>query len=102
MNSLDEDLLETIDLLNFTFSSDFVAKWSFKYGKRLPSLFQLKLLKGLETRKPLKMQSLHKFLIVDSGFNKEVAESFLIDIDYEIYYPMVLGVLTDLQGITYE
>jgi hypothetical protein len=96
MNTLEEDLVEIIDLLNFTFSSDFVDKWSFKYGKRLPSLFQIKLLKSLDSRKPLKIKVIHKFLIVDSGFNKEVVESFLEDIDYEIYSPIISGVLSSL------
>ena len=93
MNTLEEDLVEIIDLLNFTFSSDFTDKWSFKYGKRLPSLFQIKLLKSLDSRKPLKMKLVHKFLTTDSGFNKEVVESFLEDIDYEIYRPIISGTL---------
>tara|TARA_R100001509_G_scaffold114667_1_gene69732 strand:- start:482 stop:781 length:300 start_codon:yes stop_codon:yes gene_type:complete len=93
MNTLEEDLVEIIDLLNFTFSSDFTDKWSFKYGKRLPSLFQIKLLKSLDSRKPLKMKVVHKFLTTDSGFNKEVVESFLEDIDYEIYRPIISGSL---------
>ena len=99
MNTLEEDLVEIIDLLNFTFSSDFIDKWSFKYGKRLPSLFQIKLLKSLDTRKPLKMKIVHKFLTIDSGFNKEVVESFLEDIDYEIYRPIISG---SLEISTYE
>jgi len=97
MNTLEEDLVEIIDLLNFTFSSEFVDKWSFKYGKRLPSLFQIKLLKSLDSRKPLKLRLMHKFLTVDSGFNKEVAESFLQDIDYEIYRPIISG---SMDGLT--
>ena len=96
MNTLEEDLVETIDLLNFTFSSDFVDKWSFKYGKRLPSLYQLRLLKSLDTRKPLKLQTVYKFLVVDSGFNEEVIKSFLEDIDYEIYFPIIKGKIKDL------
>jgi|TARA_B100001094_G_C17776794_1_gene597743 hypothetical protein len=97
MNTLEEDLVETIDLLNFTFSSDFVDKWSFKYGKRLPSLYQLRLLKSLDTRKPLKLQTVYKFLVVDSGFNEELIKTFLEDIDYEIYFPIIKGQLGDLQ-----
>ena len=96
MNTLEEDLVETIDLLNFTFSSDFVDKWSFKYGKRLPSLYQLRLLKSLDTRKPLKLSTIYKFLVVDSGFNEEVIKSFLEDIDYEIYFPIIKGRIQDL------
>ena len=99
MNTLEEDLVEIIDLLNFTFSSEFIDKWSFKYGKRLPSLFQIKLLKSLDSRKPLKMKLIQKFLTVDSGFSKEVVDSFLIDIDYEIYRPIILG---SLEALSYE
>ena len=98
MNNIEEDLVEIIDLLNFTFSSDFVDKWSFKYGKRLPSLFQIKLLKSLDTRKPLKLKTVYKFLTVDSGFNSSVAESFLEDVDYEINRPIISGSLEKLKN----
>ena len=93
MSNLEQDLIETIDLLNFTFSSNFVDKWSHKYGKRLPSLFQIRLLKSLDSRKPLKIETVNKFLTVDSGFNEEVVESFLRDIDYGIYRPIISGKL---------
>jgi hypothetical protein len=96
MSTLEEDLVEIIDLLNFTFSSNFVDKWSFKYGKRLPSLYQLRILKSLDTRKPLKIQTIYKFLVVDSGFNEEVVKCFLEDIDYEIYSPILKGHIEDL------
>lgn len=96
MSTLEEDLVEIIDLLNFTFSSDFIDKWSYKYGKRLPSLYQLRLLKSLDTRKPLKINTIFKFLVVDSGFNEQVVVGFLEDIDYEIYFPIIKGRLEDL------
>ena len=93
MSNLEQDLIETIDLLNFTFSSDFVDKWAYKYGKRLPSLFQIRLLKSLDGRKPLKIETVNKFLTIDSGFNEEVVESFIEDIDYQIYRPIISGSL---------
>jgi len=96
MNTLEEDLIEIIDLLNFTFSSSFTEKWSFKYGRRLPKLLQMRLLKCLDSRKPLKLQALHKFLVVDSGFSPEVIENFLLDIDYEIYSPIISGRLNQI------
>jgi hypothetical protein len=96
-NSLEEDLVEIIDLLNFTFSVDFLDKWSYKYGKRLPRLFQIRVLKSLDGRKPLKIQTVYKFLVVDSGFNYNVVESFLEDIEYELYYPIILGNLKDIR-----
>lgn len=98
MSNLDEELFETFDLLKFTTSKDFIDRWSHKYGKRMTRLFQIRILKSLESRKPLKMQTLHKFLVVDSGFNQEVVENFLKDIDYEIYYPIISGSLTDVKS----
>ena len=96
MPNLDEELFETFDLLKFTTSKDFIDKWSYKYGKRMTRLFQIRILKSLESRKPLRMQTLHKFLSTDSGFNTEVVENFLEDIDFEIYYPIITGSLTDI------
>ena len=96
MSTLEEDLIEIIDLLNFTFSNDFIEKWNFKYGKRLPKLFQMRLLKCLDSRKPLKLKTVYKFLVVDSGFGEEVVESFLEDIDYEIFRPIISGKLEDI------
>jgi len=93
MINLEQDLVETIDLLNFTFSSDFVDKWCYKYGKRLPSLFQIRLLKSLDSRKPLKIDTVTKFLTVDSGFNEEVVDNFLEDIDINIYNPIISGTI---------
>jgi|SRR6056300_813931 len=95
--TLERDLVEAMDLLTFTFSSDFLDKWKFKFGQRLPSLLQIKLLKSLDSRKPLKIQSLHKFLVVDSGFNTEIVEAFLEDIEYDLYSPMIQGSLKDLE-----
>jgi hypothetical protein len=97
MGSLEQDLVEVVDLLSFTFSSAFVDKWGFKYGKRLPSLLQMKLLRCLNT-KPLKIHLLTKFLVVDSGFGQEVVESFLNDIDYTIYRPIIQGNLQEVQN----
>ena len=94
--SLEQDLVEVIDLLSFTFSSSFVDRWGFKYGKRLPSLLQMRLLKCLDVRKPLKLQVLNKFLVVDSGFSQEVVESFLKDIDYTVYSPIIQGHLKEI------
>ena len=96
MSNLDEELFETFDLLKFTTSKDFIDRWSYKYGKRMTRLFQIRVLKALDSRKPLKMQTLHKFLVVDSGFNQEVVENFLMDIDYEIYYPIITGSISDI------
>lgn len=97
MTNIEEELLEIIDLLNFTLSIDFIDKWSHKYGKRILRLFQIRILKSLESRKPLKMKTIHKFFVVDSGFSSELVKNFLLDIDYEIYYPIILGSLSSVE-----
>lgn len=98
MSNIDEDLLEVIDLLNFTFSTSFIDKWSYKYGKGITRIFQLKILKSLEKRKPLKVRNILKILIEESGYKKEIVKSFLEDIDYEIYRPIITGNLeTDIE-----
>jgi hypothetical protein len=34
---------------------------------------------------------------VDSGFNTEIVEAFLEDIEYDLYSPMIQGSLKDLE-----
>jgi hypothetical protein len=96
MTNLEEELIETIDLLNFTFSVSFVDRWKHKYGVRLLKLFQFRMLKALDNRKPLKLETLYKFLVVNSGFNPDLVVQFFEDIDYELYHPMISGRKKDI------
>lgn len=96
MVNLEEELIDMMDLVDFTFSSDFVDKWGFKYGKRLPRIFQFRLMKSLSSHKFIKMTAIHKFLTTDSGFSSEVVNNFLKDIDYELYYPIIVGDLDEV------
>ena len=47
------DLIDLIDLLNFTLHEDFVSKWRHKYSEKFITVFQYKLLDSLNKRKPL-------------------------------------------------
>lgn len=96
MENFETELIDLIDLVDFTLSSGFVDKWSFKYGKRLGRLFQVKVMKSFDSRKVIKASSLLKFLVADSGFSSEVAKNFLYDIDYEIYSPIISGSIEPL------
>jgi len=96
MNNVDTDLIDLMDTLEFTISKNFLDKWKFKYGERLIRLFQIKILDSLKKQKPLKLKYIFKFLVVDSGFNVDVVKNFLKDIDFEIYYPIISGRLSDL------
>lgn len=91
MDNIDTELIDLMELIEFTMSIDFLDRWKMKYGERLIRLFQIKILDSLKKQKPLKLNSLCKFLIIDSGFNQEIVINFLNDIDSELYYPMILG-----------
>ncbi len=97
MDNLDIELIDLIDTLNFTLSKEFVDKWKFKYGERLSRLFQLKLLDSLKNSKNVKLKSVFKYLSNDSGFSPEVVKNFFLDIDFEIYFPIITGSLRTLE-----
>lgn len=89
-NNFDTQLIDLMDLIDMTMSDSFISKWKAKYGERIIRLFQVKILQSFRKQKPLKLDSLIKFLSVDSGYNVEVVDNFLNDIDIELYYPIVL------------
>lgn len=91
MSNLETDLIDLMDTLEFTISKDFLNKWKFKYGERLIRLFQIKILDALKKQKPIKLKNLTKFLVTDSGFNIEVVKNFYLDIEFDIYYPIITG-----------
>lgn len=97
MVNFETELIDMMDLVDFTFSSDFVEKWGFKYGKRLPRLFQFRIMKSLSSHKFIKMTGIHKYLSTDSGFSSDIVNNFLNDIDYELYFPILVGSLDDIQ-----
>lgn len=96
MESVDTEIHDLMDLLNFTLSKDFMDKWRFKYGERLVKLFQLKILDSLKNLKNIKLKTMFRFLTKDSGFSDDVVKNFFLDIDFSIYYPILVGVDEDL------
>lgn len=97
MTNIETDLIDLMDTLEFTISKDFLNKWKFKYGERLIRLFQIKILDSLKKQKPLKLKNLTKFLVVDSGFNVEVVKNFYLDVEFDIYYPIITGSLKEIE-----
>lgn len=94
MDNIDTELIDLMELIEFTMSIDFLDKWKMKYGERIIRLFQIKILDSLKKQKPIKIDSIIKFLVLDSGFSNELVNNFLKDIDYELYSPIILGRLT--------
>jgi hypothetical protein len=93
MDNLEIELIDLIDVVDFTLSKDFINKWKMKYGERIIRLFQIKLIDSMKNQKPIKIRNLVKFLVIDSGFNYEIVENFLLDIDFDVYSPIISGSL---------
>lgn len=95
--NIDTELLDIMDLIQFTLSQEFIDKWKMKYGERILRLYQIKILNSLKTQKPIKLKSLVRFLVNDSGYNQELVKCFLLDIEYDIYSPILLGNLRSIE-----
>ena len=92
--NLPTELIDLLDLLSYTTSNDFLDKWRFKYSERFIKSFQLRFLKSLNDRKPLKKDTLYLFLKKKCGYSKEQILDFFESIDLDIYYPIIKGNLT--------
>jgi hypothetical protein len=102
IDNLDIEIYDFLDLLSFTLSKEFISKWRFKYGERMVRLFQLKILDSLKNSKTIKVKSIFKYLSTDSGFAEEAVRNFFIDIDYTIYYPILVGSVDDILKVAHE
>lgn len=84
------DLFEFLELIDYTMSTRFMKNWKYKYSESLVSAFQLRLLKGLTDRKPVKLKSLKKELGMKTKFNYLIIDEFFGEIMINLYYPLVL------------
>lgn len=92
----DIDIVDFIDLINFTLSEEFVDKWRYRFSSRFLKEFQTKVIKSLKDRKPIKIESLYKHLSKKCGYSPEQVKNFLEAIDVNIYHPLILGKLSSL------
>lgn len=99
MDNLDTKLIDIMELVTYTLSNEFINNWKNKYSERLLKLFQINLLKSFKDQKPIKLNNLFKKLSVDSGYNTQVVESFLEDIQYDIYSPIISGDLKEARKL---
>jgi len=90
MNIDTHEIIEFIDLLDFTFSDRFVEKWRYKYSVAFIKKFQYRVLKSVTDKKPIKKKSLHQYLNKKCKYNQDQIQEFFEDIELEIYYPLVM------------
>lgn len=83
------DLIDLIDLLNFTLHEDFVSKWRHKYSEKFITVFQYKLLDSLNKRKPLKTSILSNYFMKKLKYSDEQISNFFESIDISLYHPVI-------------
>ena len=85
----DIDLVDFMDLINYTLHKDFVEKWRYKYSEKFIKHFQIKILESLNKQKILKKSSLYNYLTKKCRYSPDQVENFFISIDISIYSPLI-------------
>jgi hypothetical protein len=87
-------IVDFIDLISYTLSDKFIEKWRFRFSEKLIRHFQTRLLKALNDRKPIKIDTLYLFLTKKCSYSKETILHLFESIEIELYRPLVSGKLT--------
>jgi len=95
-SNIDIELFDTIELINFTLSDEFLHKWRHKFSIKFLKHFQLKLLESLQKGKPLKLTTLYTFLVKKCKYNSIQVTNLFESIDITLYHPIILGDLSSL------
>lgn len=94
MSNIDTDIVDFIDLINYTLSEEFIDKWKYRFSNKFLKEFQNKVIKSLKDRKPIKIDSLYRHLSKKCGYSEEQVKNFFDAVDIAIYHPLVLGKLS--------
>jgi hypothetical protein len=87
----DIDLIDFMDLVNFTLHKDFVEKWRYKYSVKFIKHFQIRILESLNKQKVLKLSSLYNYLTKKCRYSSDQVSNFFESIDIDIYYPLIIN-----------
>jgi len=85
----DIDLVDFMDLLNYTLHKDFVEKWRYKYSEKFIKHFQIKVLESLNKQKILKRSSLFNYMTKKCRYSPDQVDNFFEAIDIELYRPLI-------------
>jgi len=92
-DSLDIEIIDFIDLINHTLSSNFIELWRYKYSEKFIKHFQIRLLQALSNQKPLKISSLYSYLTKKCKYSDEQVLNFFTSVEIDIYRPLITGKL---------
>ncbi len=91
MTDITIDIIDILELIDFTLSENFVEKWRYKYSKRFITHFQLRLLQCMNDSKPLKLDTLATYLISKCKYSPVQVNNFFKSIDISLYSPIIYG-----------
>jgi hypothetical protein len=91
------DIVDFIDLINDTLSSEFIERWRHKYSEKFIKHFQLKVLESLNKQKPLKLNMLYTYLTKKCKYSPDQVINFFESIEIEIYSPFIYGRMNSLR-----
>ena len=92
--NLDIAIIDFLDLMNVTLSTEFTEKWRHKYSEKFIKHFQLKLLDVMSAQKPIKLDTLYNYLTKKCKYSPEQVINFFDTVDIDLYRPVVYGKLT--------
>jgi hypothetical protein len=91
MNDEISNIIDFLDLINYTLSSKFVNTWKYKFSEKFLKTFQINILKSLKTQKPLKLNTLTLILKKNNKYSDEQIKNFYESIDINLYRPLIQG-----------
>lgn len=92
----EQELIDFIDLINYTLSNKFTEKWEYKFNAKFIEIFKLRLLKAFTESKPIKLKTLYNIYFTKHKYSKEQIINFFESIDIELYSPLIRGFISDL------
>lgn len=87
--NIDENIIDFLDLINFTLSPKFEEKWRHRFSSAFIKLFQLKILESMDNQKPLKRTTLYTYLTKRCKYSEDQVDNFFEAIEIEIYDPLI-------------
>jgi hypothetical protein len=87
--NIDENIVDFLDLINYTLSPKFEEKWRHRFSSAFIKLFQLKILESMDNQKPLKRTTLYTYLTKRCKYSDEQVNNFFKAVEIEIYDPLI-------------
>ncbi len=88
------EVMEFMELLDFTFSKQFIEKWRHRYSEKILKHFQDKMFQSVSKQKPLKLKVLFNHLTKKCKYSEEYVSSLLSAIDIDVYRPFIVGTIS--------